>query len=345
MTSSTPRPITVLDVARHAGVSVGTVSSVLNRPDSVGEARRARVHAAIEVLGFVPNRTAQALRNGRSRLVGVCLPHVSSAYFSSLLANLETVASRRAFGLVQVLSHRSPAVELERITALLTYQVAGLLIVPTMHPAATLDLVARARLPTVVLDRPSRDQRFDAVTFDNAAAIRQIAERLIALGHRRVLFVASFPGLSTTKQRIAALRTAFGDGAAMLRQAGDPARFDAALAALLSGAGAPTAVIASNTTAGVWTVRALRRAGLRWPGDVSLLLLDHPDWADIMDPPLAVLQTPALGMAEAAWALLLDRPSDAPGRQVVSLQAAMLWRDSVAPPLPPSLERQALAVG
>ena len=88
--------VTITEVARRAGVSVGTVSHVLNRPDRVGEMRRAKVMAAMEALGYVPNKLAQGLRQGRSQLVGMCLPHMASAYFAALADAFE--ASPRAPG-------------------------------------------------------------------------------------------------------------------------------------------------------------------------------------------------------------------------------------------------------
>jgi LacI family transcriptional regulator len=187
-----------MDVARQAGVSVGTVSHVLNRPDLVGDVRRAKVMEAVEALGYVPNRLAQGLRQGRSRLVAMCLPHMASAYFAALADAFEAIASRAGFEVMQVLSHQTPEREARRLAAVLPHRLAGLVIVPSATPEASFDLIAAAGVPAVVLDRPSPDPRFDYVTLDNQAAMQEAAEVLIKLGHRHILFLVSQTALITT---------------------------------------------------------------------------------------------------------------------------------------------------
>ncbi len=329
------RRVTIIEVARRAGVSVGTVSHVLNKPDLVGEIRRAKVMAAVEALGYVPNKLAQGLRQGRSRLLAMCLPHMASAYFAALADAFEEIAARAGFEVMQVLSHQDPEREARRLAAVLPHRLAGLVIVPSAAPGASFDLIAGAGVPSVVLDRPAPDPRFDYVTLDNRAAMRQAAEALIRLRHRHILFLVSHPTLITTRDRIAALREAVRDvaTASVMVQGNEEAAFVARLAAALRGRGAPTAIIASNTVVALWMMRAITRLGLAWPRDISLLAFEAPDWAEIVQPPLAAIEHPTHRMAELAWEMLLRR-METPSLPSTSaeLRAALHLRGSVGPP-------------
>ena len=334
--AAAPSNVTVTEVARLAGVSVGTVSSVLNSPDAVGEARRNRVLQAIETLGYVPNRLAQGLRRGKLPLIGICLPDLESSYFADLSNEVEAAASRHGFEVIQVLSRNQPPLEYRRLAALLSHRVSGLLILPTAEPSGTFDLIAREGVPAVILDRPSADNRFDYVTFDNRSAMLEAARHLVAIGHRRLLYVVRHPKLVTTRRRMAAFRDVAreaGVEAGVMVQ-GNSGGFRDRLASALDRATGATAVIASNTAVALWTVRALRSLGLAWPGDVSLLVFERPEWADILHPPLSVVETPAAEMADAAWRLLHRRleGAKAAGRERIELRAALHWEGSVGPP-------------
>src|SRR5450755_2223219 len=115
--SPAARKPTVLDVAHLAGVSVGTVSNVLNDHGNVSDARTAQVRSAIAQLDFVPNSVAQGLRRSESRVIGLCTPLTSSAYFAALLEMFEHLAAQQRYEVMQVLSHGDPALELRRVQA------------------------------------------------------------------------------------------------------------------------------------------------------------------------------------------------------------------------------------
>ncbi|MGH6912743.1 MAG: LacI family DNA-binding transcriptional regulator, partial [Geminicoccales bacterium] len=172
------RKPTIFDVARRAEVSIGTVSNVLNDSSKVSDGRRHRVLQAIQELGYLPNSLAQGLRRRRSRLVGLCLPHTSSAYLAALIDLFEEIAANRGYEIMQVLSHNDPVTEIHRVKALLTHRIGGLILVPSFEPHRSCQLVAEAHVPLVIVDRPSDDHRFDQVTFDNRAVMREATSRL-----------------------------------------------------------------------------------------------------------------------------------------------------------------------
>ena len=330
---------TILDVADRAGVSVGTVSNVLNGTTRVSERKQARVRAAINELSYTQNLLAKGLRRHRSSVVGLCVPHTSVAYFETLVESFEHAASSRGFEVMQTLSHEDPATEYRRVASLLNYRVGGLILVPSVDPSRTLDAVERSGTPLVVVDRPVAGKRFDQVTFDNRGAMRQATQRLIALGHRRLLFVVRFRALTTTRQRVAALRAAARDAAesvtttVMEWRNDDDARITVRLEELLRGPAPPTAIIVSNSVFAACMFRAFKALRIRCPDDVSLLAFDQPAWADLVTPRLSVVGQPTIDVARRAWELLIRRMEDASAAvQAVELQAEVLFEASVAAP-------------
>lgn len=331
-----PRP-TILDVAREAGVSLGTVSNVLNGRTNVSARRRASVDAAIASLGFVPNGLAQSLRRQRSRVIGLCVPLSSNAYFAALLEAFETIAAAQGYELMQVLSRHDPALELRRVRALIARQVDGLIVVPCADSHETFDVIATARVPTVMVDRAAPDGRFDYVTLDDRGAMIEATRALLAAGHRRLLFVVRHPGLVTTRERIDGFRAAAGRvrgaKADLLVRDPDEEVFARDLRERLGAPRRPTAVIASNSDLALAVLRNLRDLRLHCPADVSLLTFDAPGWADVLSPPLSVVHPPTRDLAARAWQVLLERMNGRASRpRRIVLAARLELRGSVAPP-------------
>jgi len=328
---------TITDVARRAGVSLGTVSNVVNERGNVSAARSARVLAAIAALGYVPNGVAQSLRRQRSRVVGLCAPLTTSAYFAALLDTFEDLAAAQGYELMQVLSRQEPALELRRVGALIARKVDGLILIPSVDPTSAFDLVARAGIPTVVVDRASEDRRFDYVTIDDAGAMAEAAGALLRLGHRRLLYVLRHPGLVTTRQRMQSFRATVGGvrGATAeicVREPVDEA-FARQVAAIMRRPDAPTGIVASNSDITLALLRIFIGLGVRYPRDVSLVAFDAPPWAEVLTPPLSVIEPPVAAMARKAWALLQARMEGGGGRRRhISLAATLVERASLAPP-------------
>jgi len=332
---------TILDVAHRAGVSVGTVSNVLNAPHSVAEARRERVLKAIDALGYSQNPLARGLRTRRSTMVGLCVPHTSNAYFSALVNAFEERASDRGFELLQVLSGQDSETELARVNALLKYNIGGLILVPNIDPERTLKLVTQSGTPLVVVDRPVLNRHVDHVSFDNHAAMFEATRRLIALGHRRILFVVRSKALLVTQHRIAGLldaaRGARGKATAQVFECPyDEVSLTAFLSAAFARPGAPTAIIVSNSGFAAWTLRAFRALKIAYPRDVSLLAFDEPDWADLVTPRLSVVKQPTEAIARRAWEFLIRRMANqADGVQREEMKAEIVFRESVEPAADP----------
>jgi LacI family transcriptional regulator len=327
---------TILDVAQRARVSVGTVSNVLNGTIKVREQRRLRVLKAIEELGYSQNLLAQGLRKRRSTMVGLCVPHTSNAYFSALVNIFEEIASDRGFELLQVLSRQDPKKEFERVRALLRYNIGGLILVPSLEPEKTLRMITQSGTPVVVVDRPVKPDRYDQVTFDNRAAMLEATRRLIALGHRHIHFVVRQKALLVTRHRIEGLVEAARKSTEKITTAvfecGDEVSLTEHLSTELRKAHPPTAIIVSNSIFAAWTLRALHSLKVNYPGDVSLLAFDEPEWADLVTPRLSVVRQPTDAIARRAWEFLIRRMTNQlEGTQREQLKAEVIFRESIEP--------------
>lgn len=303
---------TISDVAAEAGVSVGTVSHVLNATTNVSTALRERVEGAMRRLGYEQNMLAHAQRRQRAAVVGVSVPHVGSAYLAALIESFEDIAAVRGYQVMQVLTRRDPEIEMRRVRELLRHRVAGLLLVPTFDPRKTLDLIHASGVPAVLVDRPCGDERFDEVFFDNRKVMGDAADRLIALGHRRILFVVQSQRLSISKMRIEALRkraaaARSGVSTTVLEVGDDPDRQAEQLKAALAKESLPLAVIVSNSVVASRILHVLRDMGEAYPAQISLLAFEEPDWADLTSPRLSVIRQPVRPIARGAWELLLRR--------------------------------------
>ena len=326
-------------------MSIGTVSNVLNGRANVSAARMANVEAAMAALGYVPNRLAQSLRGGESRVIGLCTPVTSSAYFVALLETFETLASEQGYEIMQVLSHGDPGIELRRVRALVGRHVDGLVLIPTYAPKAALDLIAERGTPTVIVDQVIRDKRFDYVAIDDRRAMREAAEHVIGLGHRSLLYIVRDMRLAIVQRRIEGFREACSAArpsvaGIVIQRDPDDGPFGRQVADALASRDAPTAIIASNSAVALATVAILQSMNVRWPNDVSLLAFDEPVWANVVRPPPAVVRHPTRELAARAWKRLLERlqsPDERPKR--VTLDTRLVTRASLGPPRLPRKRR------
>lgn len=340
---------TIVDVARAAGVSVGSASNVLNNTRFVSDDIRDRVLKAADALQYLANPLAQTLRRQRSGVIGFCTTSVTTVYLRSLADALDAVATANGFELVQVLTHADPERELQRVRSQIGSQVDGLMLLPSLLPQRSLDVIASTHTPCVVLDRYVDDDRFSCVAFDNRATMREMAREFLTLGHRRILFIAQNLSVITTRHRIEGLRAeveAAGLAQAdclTIQQDDTPEAYADRLRTIFASSAPPTAVITGNSKVAIATIRQLQAMGLRWPDDLSLASFDDPEWAALLPVPLSTVVNPIRTMAEEAWSILAAqmRNGETP-RQLRWIESAFVQRGSVG--LPPSATRQVASV-
>ncbi|MGX9885954.1 LacI family DNA-binding transcriptional regulator [Streptomyces sp. NPDC002276] len=335
---------TMADVARSAGVSVATVSHVLNDTRPVLPGTRQAVLSAIEELGYTPNTLARSLVTSRTRSIGLAVSAISNPYFTEILQGVEAGALEHGYSLLIADPHDDPEHELKVGRLLHERRVDGMLVAPSAEPDALVAYLGRHAVPTVFLDRvveaPSGDAfPFDQVCAENIEPTAQLVTHLAGLGHRRIGLVAGRPGLSTTGERIAGYRHGLAaaglpyDERLLAHGDSESAAAERATAALLSLTAPPTALVTANNAMTIGALRALRERGLSVPGDLALCCFDDFAWADLFEPRLTAIAQPSKEIGAEAVRLLLDRLAapDRPGR-VLRLPCAFVHRTSCGCP-------------
>lgn len=326
--------VTITDVARRARVSTSTVSHVLNGTRFVAEETRGRVLEAVESLDYVPNDQARSLVRSSSRRLGVAISALTNLYFGSVVKAMESAATAAGYTLVLADTHEDPETERRVVAALRGNKLDGLLLAPSSGAGPVLDRLARAGLPTVLVDRAA-DPRFDSVCTENVEPLAELVEHLAAIGHRRIAMVSGMEGLTTTDERI----TGYSLGLERAGLAPDPALVvgggsDAeqtytAVASLLDLPQPPTAIVAAQNTMVVATMRILRDRGLEVPSDMALVGFDDFEWADVFSPRLTTVAQDADRIGQQAVERLLWRISSGGGQpQAVRVPARVMHRDS-----------------
>nr|WP_298457930.1 LacI family DNA-binding transcriptional regulator [uncultured Cellulomonas sp.] len=313
------------DVARHAGVSLGTVSNVLNRPDRVSETTRERVQRAIEELSFIPNGSARQLRAGTISTVGAVLLDIANPFFTEVARGIEDRLSLDDYTLMLASSDGDVAREARYLRLFEEHGVLGVLVTPA---GADLDhlLELRSRgVQVVLLDQTSPVADVSSVAVDDVAGAAMAVRHLVSLGHRRVGFIN---GPATIQQcvdrRAGALRALdeAGLGASALVEVEVPALNadggEAGVTELLVGGTAPTALFCVNDLTALGAMRTLRAHGLSIPDDMAVVGYDDVNFASMLTTPLTSVRQPTHRLGEVAADLLLRGagPDGAPAQHV-----------------------------
>lgn len=314
---------TMVDVAARAGVSVKTVSRVVNDEPGVREDTQRKVNAAIKALGFQRNDGARQLRRGRTSTIGLILEDLANPFYSQLTAAVEAEARLYDHLLISASAEGSPDLEASLLAALSARRVDGLVVVPAprVHPGAAFPAEEAAlTVPVVLVDRPVPGARADTVLSDNEGGIRSAVEHLVAHGHLRVGFLGDDATFWTAERR----REAFVRTVQALALPGPPhvamgpQTVDTLVEVLRTWTSEPepvTAVVTGNNRITVGALHAMRHL------DIVLALVGYDDFelADVLDPPVTVVhQDPAL-LGQRACQLLFARIAgdESPPRTVV----------------------------
>ena len=306
---------TMADVARLAGVSIATVSHVLNGTRTVRPETRAQVLDAIRAADYTPNTVAQSLATARTRTIGLALSAISNPYFGELLHAVESEAAKAGYTLLLVDPHEDPDLEDTVVRKLHARRVDGVLLAPSADPGEALEYLTNRAVPTVLIDRLI-DDRMDQVGTENVEAVAGLVGHLAERGHRRIALVAGRPGLATTVERV----EGYERGLSRHGLAKDPALLvdghseadlaRAAVQRLLDLDRPPTAIVTGNNSMTIGAMQALRDAKVEVPRDIALVAFDDFPWADLFAPRLTVVAQPFDRIGREAVRLLLRRMAD-----------------------------------
>jgi LacI family transcriptional regulator len=298
----------IKDVARHAGVSPATVSRVMNGTATVGAVKRQLVMAAIEELGYRPNRLASNFRRRQAEMIGVVVSDIENPHFTQMVRAVEDAAYLRGHRVLLCNTDEDPAKQRDYLGVLAAERVAGVILSPTDGLAPEIGELLDHGISLVAFDRQIADKRADVVVAHNAAGARAGTEHLLEGGHSRVGFVGGPAGVQTADERLTGYQEAIANRRLepLVAHGGFRAEGGRAAAGKLVDAGA-TALLVANNLMAIGALQAIKERGLRIPQDVALVSIDDPPWAELTDPPLTTLAQPVRQMAEAAVGLLLER--------------------------------------
>lgn len=305
--------VTMADVAARAGVSVSTVSHVLNETRPVSETLVARVREAVDATGYSMNAVARSLATSRTRLIGMVVSATSDIFFGRLITTMEETARRHGYSVLISDTQDDADLEVAQVRLMLDQQVSGLILSPVnSRPGPALDLAWRRRVPTALVDRFA-DDRFDQVGAENVEATAGLVEHLAALGHQRIGFIAGRSGPTTTDERLEGYRLGLERSGLradrrLVRVGGSRAdRSQAATRRLFALRQPPTALVSGNDEMTIGVLRALRELELRVPDDVAVVSYDDTAHGDLLDPPLTALVQPIPEIGRAAVEMLVAR--------------------------------------
>jgi DNA-binding LacI/PurR family transcriptional regulator len=312
-------PAGLKDVAARAGVSIKTVSNVVNGYVHVAPATRARVQAAIDALGYVPNMAARQLRSGRSGVIALAVPELQSPYFAGIAGLIVEAAERRSWTVLIDQTDGQAERERDLVEGLRRHAIDGLIFSPLA--LAGEELALRDGTPMVLLGERVWHGPADHVAIDNTAAAADATRHLTSLGRHRIaaIGVQDRPSAVTAHQRLAGYRAALAEAGLPF----DPAlempadgfhRVDgaAAMARLLDLESPPDAVFCFNDLLALGAMRTLLSRGVSVPGDVALIGFDDIEDGRFSTPTLSTVAPDAPRIAQLAVDLLAERLSDGP---------------------------------
>ncbi|MBV9448957.1 MAG: LacI family DNA-binding transcriptional regulator [Streptosporangiaceae bacterium] len=311
-------PISIKDVAAHAGVSTGTVSNVLNRPERVAVATRERVNAAIRELGFIRNESARQLRVGRSRMIGLVVLDVANPFFTDVALGVEEEAGEAGLSVILCNSDDQIARQDRHLELLQEQRVQGILLTPVEAGDERIGRLQQHGTPVILVDSRSANGGQCSVAVDDVRGGDMAVSHLLKAGHRRIGYVAGPVSIRQVADRrdgaIQALQRAGGqagnliviEGPALNWAAGKQAGAD--LAGMRSRE-RPTGVFCANDLLALGLLQELTRRGIKVPDDVAIVGYDDIEFAAAAAVPISSVRQPRRQLGRTAAQLLLEEAS------------------------------------
>jgi LacI family transcriptional regulator len=300
------------DIAKRAGVSIGTVSNVVNESAKVSEELRRRVLNAMDELGWQPNELARGLRKASSSIIGMIIPDITNPFFPAVVRGAEDVASKHGHRILLCNTDNHAKKEMDSFSDLRSFNPAGFLIIPSSESRIE-RAIQSYRKPVVFVDRSPSGWKGDAVTADNQEGAYLATMHLLESGHREVAIITGSLKSTNGRARLLGFQRAVGQCRikvpAEFQQQAQFTRESGYLAAkkLIQMLPRPTAIFASNDLIAAGTLRAIKEAGLSCPEDLSVVGFDNLDFTDLTDPELTSIYQPGYQMGSQAAHLLLER--------------------------------------
>jgi LacI family transcriptional regulator len=317
-------PVSIREVAANAGVSVATVSNVLNRPDIVAPATRDRVLESIKALGFVRNESARQLRAGRSRTIGLVVLDVANPFFTDVARGVEDEASKSGLSVILCNSDDQPAKQARYLDLLEEHRVQGVLLTPVGPSDEPLAQLQQRGTPVVLVDSRASGGGQCSVSVDDVLGGDLAVSHLLAAGHSKVTYVCGPRGIRQVADRhegaLRAMRRAGRQARNLEVIEADALNFAAgqragSIIAGLPRRSRPTAVFCANDLIAVGLLQEMTRAGISVPGDLAIVGYDDIEFAAVAAVPLTSVRQPRQQLGRTAAQLLIEETRDGPAHQ------------------------------
>ncbi|MGQ7311124.1 LacI family DNA-binding transcriptional regulator [Microbacterium arabinogalactanolyticum] len=326
----------VKDVAAAAGVSVGTVSNVLNQPDRVSARTAERVQQAIRELGFVRNDAARQLRAGRSRSIGLVVPDIGNPFFAEVARGAEDRAAEAGMTVLLGNSDESDVRQEAHLELFQEQRVNGVLLTPASDDLSSLRRFTDAGMPVVLVDHEVDEGEIPSVSVDDVEGGRLAVRHLLDAGRRRIAYVSGPRSVRQVAERLEGAQAAIAEVAGATLEVIEQASLTvlqgrAAGEALAARAeqDRPDAVFAANDLLAVGLLQAFSfAAGVRVPEDIAMVGYDDIDFASATVVPLSSVRQPARLLGRTGVELLLKELDGAEYDRRVRFQPELVVRDS-----------------
>lgn len=326
---------TMRDVAEHAGVSVQTVSYVVNGTGNISDETRHRVLRSIEELNYRRNPIARSMRTQQTRMIALIILDISNPVLSLIASTIESVAYAQDYHVLLYNTAHNSAREHAYLQEIGNRRADGVIIVNTIN-RENMTLLTADGVPTVLIDSPILPSPVPVVSVDNSAGAYRATQHLIELGHRRIAHIAGSRDLGIARERQQAYDKAVTDSGLTYRrvvyahsiQWGYESGY-AAMRELLADEERPSAIFAASDALAIGAYRALAEAGLSVPDDMSVVGFDNIEASAFTSPPLTTVHQPFSELGRQAFSLLLsmlDGNQRKPAN--VQLPAALILRES-----------------
>jgi LacI family transcriptional regulator len=301
---------TLVHVAKLAGVGLGTASRALSGQGYVSEETSARIHRAVEQLGYQRNELARSLKVKRSGAIGLVIPDVGGPFMAGCVRAIQKVFRKAGYTCIITFTDSDETVEAQELDYLTRHQVDGILISPAPGMAAHFRTPQMLHTPTVSFDQPIDKQDFDAILIRNRHYARAAVDHMIGHGHTRIACLGVNRSHYTIQQRMEGYRAA-------MKQAGLTAMLEVVdlaeggirrqIDTWMALRNPPTALFSLNELTTLETVEAFAERGIEMPGDIAFIGFDDIQLGPYLDPPLSAVVQPFAQIGECAALRLLER--------------------------------------
>ncbi|GGC86224.1 LacI family DNA-binding transcriptional regulator [Enterococcus wangshanyuanii] len=324
---------TIREVAKEAGVSLGTVSRYLNG-HQLKKTNMDNIRAAIEKLGYEENIIAKGLKNNKSLSIGVVINTLTDVFATSIVTYLESYLEENNYSLI-LCDYQNDLQKLEKkLEFLRSRSVDGVVIFHLEEKLAVLDKFRNEGIPIIAVDAPIADFQTDTVLVDNYHASYTVVEKLAKLGHKKIGVIAGsqdrFIGRERLNGYVDAMKNLDLYDSSLVKIGDYKKESGYVKAGELLAEGEITALYSTNYYMTLGAVQAIYEQQLVIPEDVSVIGFDHFELSDILQPKLTVIEQPVQQIGETIGTLLIKKikDSDSAENAVVELPTTLLWRDS-----------------